>query len=92
MREDRRRHERFMIETAIRVSRRDPALVIDGHIQDMSADGVRIQCDATDAVMQIAIGDRVTLAAASDTCTGRVVRRKAGEIAIVYDQDDASSS
>ena len=91
MREDRRRHERFMIETAVRVSRKDPALVLDGQVQDMSADGVRIQCDAADAVMQLALGDRVTLTAASGTCTGRVIRRKAGELAIVYDRDAAAS-
>ena len=90
MTENRRHHERFMIGIPVTVVRSDPAVQLAGQVHDLSAGGVRVECDA-DAVMQFAVGDRVTVDAAGGTCTGRVIRRGAGEIAIAYDTDDISS-
>lgn len=87
MTEDRRRHERFMIGIPVTVARAHPALQLAGEVHDLSASGVRVECDADD-VMRLAIGDRVTVDAAGGTCSGRVMRRGAGEIAIAYDPDD----
>lgn len=87
MAEDRRRHERFVIDAPVKVV--TAAGEVDGRLHDISAGGGSVEFVAGATLPRLDAGDRVTLALPDgDTRTARVVRRFEGGVGVLFDVGD----
>ena len=89
MTEERRRHERFVIDAPVKVTTEQGE--VDGRLHDISASGAAVEF-APDAVAPgLDIGDRVTLTPADGGARiGQVVRWFEGGVGVTFDDDDAT--